>query len=316
MSEAKNIKELPQSDAMASGDYFLIETPAGTQLLNFDNFVIDQDNTTFAAELQTNVTTLSTAMTSVSASTDLSNDESSISIVNNSLTEMVNNVTLGLYGEEFESTITEFIINGQNTPGPESESRAGMSNLQALSAMIYDELYSRVQSLSTQLVGETVKITDEELPYTLLYDSLDSKNTPSLNSGGLLGIVLNTALKSVDVFVNDVAAIFKQSTGDTVQLSINNVPARYNISIGSLQFNIQYENEANLGSTDPDPNPYTNPGTFVITNYSVSSEIGNTGTGVFTHTWTIKRIGGTEFTDDSYPIKLNGRVVAGVKPDA
>ena len=82
MAEAKNIKELPKSDSITSGDYFLIETPAGTELLDFDNFVIDQDNTTFAAELQTNVTTLSTAVTAVSASVDMTNTDSNIYIIN------------------------------------------------------------------------------------------------------------------------------------------------------------------------------------------------------------------------------------------
>lgn len=310
MAETKNIKELPQSDAMGSGDYFLIESPAGTQLLDFDNFVIDQDNTTFAAELQTNVTTLSTAMTSVSAAVDMNNEDSSIYIVNTTLTESINGVTNALYGESFETTLNDFILQANTTPGPEEEVRPTLSHFQAISAMVYDELYSRVNTLSTEIYGDATKVTSEAFPYTLLYDSVQAKQTPSLNQGGLLGVILKTALESVDVFTGDVTATFKNSTGNTATLSISNVPARYSVTVNSLQFTVQFANEANVNATDPDPNPYTDPGQFVITNFSRAA-----ASGTYTYSWTVQRVGGTTVSNDNFPIKLNGRIVAGVSID-
>lgn len=316
MAESKNIKELPQSDAMGSGDYFLIETPAGTQLLDFENFVIDQDNTTFAAELQTNVTTLSTAMTSVSASVDITNEDSSIYILNTSLTESINGVTNSLYGETFETTLNNFIAAANTVSGPEGETRSEMSHFEALSAMVYDELHSRVNSISSDIFGAGVKITDEAFPYTLIHDSIQGKQTPSQNLGGLLGVILKTAINSVDVFTGEVTATFKNSTGDSATLSLSNVPQRYNVTAGSLQYNIHFSNPDNIGATDPDPNPYSDPGQFVITNFtSTPGVVSEFGTGTYTYSWTIKRIGGTSVDNDSFPITLYGRVVAGVNID-
>lgn len=317
MAETKNIKELPQSDAMGSGDYFLIESPAGTQLLDFDNFVIDQDNTTFAAELQTNVTTLSTAMTSVSAAVDMNNEDSSIYIVNTTLTESINGITNSLYGEGFETTLNNFIANANTVNGPEGESRPTLSHFQAISAMIYDEIYTRVNAISSEILGDTVKITDDEYPYTILYDSIKAKQDPSINLGGILGAVLRTAIESVDVFTGEVTATFKNSTGNTSTLSISNVPQRYNVNAGSLQFTIQYTNEANVNSVDPDPNPYTDPGTFVITNFtSTPGVVSDIGGGTYTYSWTIQRVGGTSLNNDNFPITLNGRIIAAVNVSA
>jgi len=95
MAETRNIKDLPQTDAMTSGDYFLIESPAGTQLLAFDNFVIDQDNTTFATDLLTNMTTLSTQVTAVSSDLDITgaNAASKLYVVNTTLTERMDALT-------------------------------------------------------------------------------------------------------------------------------------------------------------------------------------------------------------------------------
>jgi hypothetical protein len=48
-----NIKELPEIDGINEGDYLIVETPNGTSILNFDNFIITKDNVTFASLLST-----------------------------------------------------------------------------------------------------------------------------------------------------------------------------------------------------------------------------------------------------------------------
>ena len=306
MAEAKNIKELPKSDSITSGDYFLIETPAGTELLDFDNFVIDQDNTTFAAELQTNVTTLSTAVTAVSASVDMTNTDSNIYIINTTLTSKIDNINNTLYGTQLftdpSSTFESVLQNkrdGASVDPVTQNTRDLGSHLQALSAMVFDELYSRIQTLSADVVGDISNITDRS---NLKYDSSGSSADPASNSGGLLGIILDTAMDGVDVYLGETTGVFDINNKDTISISMN-IDNRYIVGIGSLQYTIQFTNSAGIGITGP--TPYTDPGSFIIINYNetVSGSVG-------TYQWTIKRVGGQAFPDDTYPIQLNGRVVA------
>ena len=49
-----NIKNLPETEQINNGDYLIVETPAGTNILNFENFIITAANTTFSNLLSTN----------------------------------------------------------------------------------------------------------------------------------------------------------------------------------------------------------------------------------------------------------------------
>tara|TARA_R110000868_G_scaffold195933_1_gene441741 strand:- start:33 stop:536 length:504 start_codon:yes stop_codon:yes gene_type:complete len=51
-----NIKNLPQSNAINSGDYLIVETPNGTQILDFADFIITSANTTFSSVLSSDST--------------------------------------------------------------------------------------------------------------------------------------------------------------------------------------------------------------------------------------------------------------------
>jgi hypothetical protein len=302
MTETRNIKDLPQADAMTSGDYFLIEAPGGTQLLAFDNFVIDQDNTTFAVDLQTNMTTLSTQVTAVSSDLDLTgaNAASKLYIVNTSLTERIDSMIDVLYGETFEETLQQF--RDANALDPETaETREFGSHLQALSAMLFDEFFTRMQSISTIMVGsETSALTSRNLAYTN-----GGETNPSDNDGGLMGAVLDTVRSTVDVYLANVTGEFNNLNKDNVQFSVT-IPARYIINKGSLQFTVELMNQSSVSDTGT--HPYSDPGQYVITSYS---EAPAGGDGV-TYQWTVKRCGGAPFTDSTYPIRLNGRVVAGI----
>ena len=46
-----NVKELPETFAVAAGDLLLIETDDGTNIMDFANFVIGLDNTTFGTTI-------------------------------------------------------------------------------------------------------------------------------------------------------------------------------------------------------------------------------------------------------------------------
>ncbi len=46
-----NIKELPETFSIAAGDMLVVETDDGTNILDFNNFVIGLDNTTFGTTI-------------------------------------------------------------------------------------------------------------------------------------------------------------------------------------------------------------------------------------------------------------------------
>lgn len=81
-----NIKELPVTTDITNGDYLIVETPTGTNILDYTDLLITLDNTTFAGvisgnttdilSLQTQFNTLSSSVTTqvqeISAQTDRS----------------------------------------------------------------------------------------------------------------------------------------------------------------------------------------------------------------------------------------------------
>lgn len=46
-----NIKELPETFSIAAGDLLVVETDEGTNILDFNNFIIGLDNTTFGTTI-------------------------------------------------------------------------------------------------------------------------------------------------------------------------------------------------------------------------------------------------------------------------
>ena len=65
-----NVKELPETFTVASGDLFIIETDGGTNIMDFANFIIGLDNTTFGTTItqhSTDINTLSSDFVSLSS---------------------------------------------------------------------------------------------------------------------------------------------------------------------------------------------------------------------------------------------------------
>ena len=65
-----NIKELPETFSIAAGDMLVIETDEGTNIMDFNNFVIGLDNTTFGTTItqhSTDIASLSSEIDSLSA---------------------------------------------------------------------------------------------------------------------------------------------------------------------------------------------------------------------------------------------------------
>ncbi len=68
-----NIKELPETFSVAAGDMLVIETDDGTNIMDFNNFVIGLDNTTFGTTItqhSTDINTLYNEFDSLSSQVD------------------------------------------------------------------------------------------------------------------------------------------------------------------------------------------------------------------------------------------------------
>ena len=68
-----NVKELPETFAVTGGDLLLIETDDGTNIMDFANFIIGLDNTTFGTTItqhSTDIAALSSDVATLSSKID------------------------------------------------------------------------------------------------------------------------------------------------------------------------------------------------------------------------------------------------------
>lgn len=101
-----NVKELPETFSVADGDLLLIETDEGTNILDYANFIIGLDNTTFGSTItqhSTDIATLSadvTSLESLSAAVDETSAALSAQVVGNNTKAMIYLLSGGEYGPE------------------------------------------------------------------------------------------------------------------------------------------------------------------------------------------------------------------------
>lgn len=96
-----NIKELPETFSVADGDLLLIETDEGTNIMDFANFVIGLDNTTFGTTItqhSTDIATLSTGFDSLSSQVDTDMAQLSATIVGNTTKALITLSAQDTYG--------------------------------------------------------------------------------------------------------------------------------------------------------------------------------------------------------------------------
>ena len=305
MAESKNIKDLPVTDAMVIGDYFLIETPAGTQLIDFENFVIDQDNTTFAADLITNVDTLSTTTEIVSASVDINNEDSSLNIVKRELESTIGALTSSLYGDP-DATDIESQLNLELPLNPETlEERDSSSQLAVLSGKIFDDYYARIKRLEETVLGGEIPFgnrSELDFAYNPIDGQVVSDDNQNLqnNKGGWLGVLYDTlANQNPNLIVHTGTCTFSlqntAASGDppveeprvaSVNLNIDN---DFDINASNLIIsNVQF-----ASGTNTDKNILDDPGVFVVNSFA-PVDVGLTST---EYQWNIRRCGGGTTTD-------------------
>ncbi len=87
-----NVTELPEIFSISNGDLLLIETENGTNILDFENFIISVDNTTFGSTLSTNTTdiaALSSNFDTLSSAVDTSITALSSSVITSSTKALI-----------------------------------------------------------------------------------------------------------------------------------------------------------------------------------------------------------------------------------
>src|SRR5210317_1879902 len=87
-----NVKELPETFSVTVGDLLLIETDEGTNIMDFANFVIGLDNTTFGTTItqhSTDIAALSSDFDSLSSQVDTDMAELSATIVGNTTKALI-----------------------------------------------------------------------------------------------------------------------------------------------------------------------------------------------------------------------------------
>ena len=105
-----NVKELPETFAVSSGDLLLIETDEGTNIMDFDNFVIGLDNTTFG----TTITEHSTDINTLSA--DVSTLKDDVTTITSSVAVSVSAFKSDLIGSTTKAIIS---LSAQDVNGPQ-----------------------------------------------------------------------------------------------------------------------------------------------------------------------------------------------------
>jgi len=99
-----NVKELPETFSVSSGDLFLIETDEGTNIMDYDNLIIGLNNTTFGTTIITHSTDINalsaevTSLKSLSAAVVESNAALSAQVVGNTTKAMISLLSGGEYG--------------------------------------------------------------------------------------------------------------------------------------------------------------------------------------------------------------------------
>jgi len=104
-----NIKELPEISDINNGDFLIVETTNGTTILDYQNFLVTLDNTTFADQITTNTTNI------VTLSTDLASLSSSSATVSQFNT--LNSAVTALTSTTATDTYAVFSLSGYNNNG-------------------------------------------------------------------------------------------------------------------------------------------------------------------------------------------------------
>ncbi|MDB4396038.1 hypothetical protein N9Z65_00315 [bacterium] len=111
-----NTKELPETFSVSGGDLLLIETDEGTNILDYANFIIGLDNTTFGTTIvqhSTDIISLSSNVNALSSEIESLSSQVDTDIANLSAT-VVGNTTKALVTLSADDEFSAALIAGTN----------------------------------------------------------------------------------------------------------------------------------------------------------------------------------------------------------
>ena len=213
-----NIKNLPETPQVNVGDLLILETPQGTQLIDFDNFVISESNTTFEPLLSSHTADI----------------ENNTKLVNNLSTDVdilssffLTETRATSQGGNFLKTLSAISIGSLNTPDAKFTVLGDMSasgNLSAAGGDGYNYFADRV-GIGTTNPSEELQIT-------------------STGPGIRLENSINYSYS--DIKSNQGSLIFDADTGN----QINNTYIKFTID-NSEKLRIDDNGRIGLGTTTP-----------------------------------------------------------------
>lgn len=181
-----NIKNLPIVTDINRGDFLIVETPDGTNILDFRNFLVTLDNTTFS----TTFINYNTQITEISAkmlqdyqefSLDISNNTNSIAEAELSISNLINDVAALSAVTTSNATALPGNANirislDQNSPTPKSNIRDGSTlyihPYKGNEISLYDtvEKVWRRHVIKNKIAQNLVDANDISLPAETNYD--------------------------------------------------------------------------------------------------------------------------------------------------
>ena len=112
----KNILDLPKIDTISNGDYIIVETLGGTTILDFKDFIISRNNTTFYYTISSNSTKIDGLSSSID--TNYTNNQSRINSLSSQTANLVtlsaNIIRQDIY-EHYNSSAEIEITHGNRT---------------------------------------------------------------------------------------------------------------------------------------------------------------------------------------------------------
>jgi|LakMenEpi03Aug12_release.lakeMendotaPanAssembly.Ray.scaffolds.fasta_scaffold553030_1 hypothetical protein len=115
-----NIKELPEISDINNGDFLIVETTNGTTILDYQNFLVTLDNTTFADQITTNTTNIVTLSTDLASLSSSSATVSQFNTLNSAVTAQfntLNSAVTALTSTTATDTYAVFSLSGYNNNG-------------------------------------------------------------------------------------------------------------------------------------------------------------------------------------------------------
>jgi hypothetical protein len=177
-----NIMELPQISDIESGDFLVVETPSGTSIINFENFLISPSNITFSEVITTNTSNIAVLSAEIdNVNTTLNAQFSSLSA---ELTQeqaafvLSVNTTLNTISSLKVDTYAVFALTGYNVDGVK------LYNSSNISTASFDSVLSCVRlnfirNFTTDLYGVT---TGSTISSFVSVKSVSDISTNSINT--------------------------------------------------------------------------------------------------------------------------------------